>query len=179
MPTDRKQIATALAVTCELTGTVLSAPALAAAVEDLLPFGATMVLAALRRCRQEVRGHLTVADVLNRIDDGRPSVDVAWSLIPIDESETVVWTEEMAAAYGVAHRLLRAGDHVGARLAFGREYERLVRAARASRTLVAWRPSLGYDPATRTEVIEQAHRTGRLALHGTDGVLSILDRREE
>ena len=57
------------------------------------------VLKALTRCRREVKGMLTIQDVVSRIDDGRLGVEEAWAMMPFSESQSVVWTEEMAQAF--------------------------------------------------------------------------------
>jgi hypothetical protein len=62
----------------------------------------------LGRCRREVKGVLTVSDVVSRIEDGRPGVEQAWSMLPITESQTAVWTDEMAAAFGACEALIVA-----------------------------------------------------------------------
>lgn len=110
------------------------------------------------------------ADVIAQLEgaaaeDGRPGPEEAWAiaLTGADERATVVWTDEMAQAWGIALPVLNAGDQVGARMAFREAYARLVDAARRLRLPVAWSPSLGHDPATRDEAIEQAVQRGQLA----------------
>jgi hypothetical protein len=62
-----------LAVTAEVMGTELSAPALSAFVNDLIVFPDEVIERALVRCRREIRGKngfpptLTIADVLDRV----------------------------------------------------------------------------------------------------------------
>ena len=90
----------AIAVTAELCGRSFSPEAAAVFVDDLSGFDEQALLGALRRCRREVRGLLTVQDVVSRIDDGRPGPDEAWAQIPRDEAASVVWTDEMAEAFG-------------------------------------------------------------------------------
>ena len=59
----------AVAVTAELCGRTFSEPAARVFVADLAAYPEDAVLKALTRCRKEVRGALTVADVVQRIDD--------------------------------------------------------------------------------------------------------------
>lgn len=157
-------IVRAIAVCAELTGTQLSEHAMRAFALDLGEHPKAAVLAALDRCRREIRGRLTLADVIARIQDadGRPGVEEAWSMIPRDEADSVVLTDEMAMAMGAALPLLAAGDDVGARMAFKEVYSREVTQARAAGRPVHWFASLGHDTAGREPVIRQAVQQGRL-----------------
>lgn len=158
---DRVALLEAIAVTAELTGAELSEPAARMMATDLAQYPLEAVLSALTRCRRELKTRLTLAAVLERIDDGRPDGDEAWAMIPQDEAGSCVWTAEMAAAWGVAAPLIET-DRVGARMAFKDAYTRLVNQARADRTLVHWVPSLGHDVSGRERVIEEAVRLGRI-----------------
>lgn len=154
----------AVAVTAELCGRTFSEAAARVFVQDLAAYPEQAVIAALARCRKEVRGVLTVHDVVSRLDDGRPGPDEAWSMLPLDESQSAVWTDEMAAAFGVARRLLENGDKVGARMAFREKYAKLVNEARDKGKRVNWSPTLGEDPYGRWSVLETAVKEGRLPL---------------
>lgn len=156
-------IVRAVAVCAELTGTQLSEPAMRAFALDLSEHPKVAVLHALERCRRELRGRLTLADVLMRIaeSDGRPSADEAWAMCPLDEDASVVWTEEMARAWGVAQPIL--DDRVAARMAFKAAYERFVADARQCNRPPHWFPSLGRDPAGREAALRSAVQAGRLS----------------
>jgi len=154
----------ALAVTAELMGTPMSPEALVVFVEDLLPYGVPMVLTALRRTRQEVTGRLTLAAILQRLDDGRPTPEAAWAMIPQSEQDSIFWTDEMANAYGVAAPLRAADDEIGARISFTKQYLSLVTEARSTRKPIKWRASLGYNPAGRETAIIGAVKDGKITL---------------
>lgn len=162
----------AIAVTAELCGRTFTPAAARVFAADLSGFPDDAVLAALTRCRKEVRGILTVQDVVSRIDDGRPGVEQAWSMIPHDELTSVVWTEEMAQAFGAAMPLLEEGDRVGARMAFKETYAKLVADARDRSEPPKWTPSLGTDVSGRQLALIEAVRHNRLAL---THVLSLLE----
>lgn len=151
----------AIAVTAELTGTDISEGAARVMLQDLSRFPEKQVLDALTRCRREIKGRLTIADVIQRIDDGRPGVEEAWAMIPKSEGTSVVWTEEMAKAFGVAVHLI---DHneIAARMAFKEAYQREVSAARNDGAPVRWIPSLGLDASSRESVLTEAVANGRL-----------------
>lgn len=158
-----KKLLEAIAVTAELTGTELSKVAGKVMAEDLARFNECQVLGALTRCRRELKGRLTLADVIARLDDGRPGVEEAWAMIPKSERDTVVWTDEMARAMGVAHSLLSNGDSIGARMAFKEAYQRELTQARDNGIPVNWVPSLGYDQHGREGPIRDAVERGRIA----------------
>lgn len=155
-----KEVLQALAVTAEITGTQLSEGAARVFAGDLSRYPPDQVLGALTRCRREVKGRLTVADVIGRLDDGRPTPDEAWAMIPHDEATTAVLTEEMAQAWGISRE---AEDRVSARMAFLSAYRRLAQEARDAGVAVKWFPSLGTDPTAREAAISEAVRLGRLS----------------
>lgn len=161
----------AVAVTAELCGRSFSEPAARMFVSDLSAYPENQVLRALTRCRKEVRGVLTVADVISRLDDGRPGVEEAWSMIPRSEEESVVWTEEMREAFAVACPLLEEGDEVAARMAFKEVYQRKVIDARDRCLPVSWTASLGHDKRLREEAINRAVEHGRLTAGHAAGLL--------
>ena len=108
----------------------------------------------------------TIAEILDaaRTMDGRPDAEWAWAAVARalnDESVTIVWTVEMAEAFGVALGLKH--DRVAARMAFKETYERLVREARAKGEPAAWSPCLGQDPTGREGPIVAAVKAGRLS----------------
>jgi hypothetical protein len=151
----------ALAVTAELTGTQLSPAAAKVMAADLARFPTSQVLDALTRCRRELKGRLTIADVVARIDDGRPGVEEAWAMIPKSESDSVVWTLEMAVAFGVAAPLMDS-DEVAARMAFKEAYGKALSEARNAGTPVKWMPSLGQDASGREGALLLAVEKGRI-----------------
>lgn len=157
-------LAKAVAVTSELTGTNLSEVAIRVMLDDLSKFPEEQVLGALVRCRKELKGRLTIADIIMRLEDGRPGPEEAWSMVPRSEYQSVVWTEEMAQSMPGVHSLLDSGDEVAARMAFKERYSKLVQQARDAGRQVSWSPSLGYDISGRTAVIEEAVRLKRLPL---------------
>lgn len=161
----------ALAVVCELTGTELSKPALGVMAGDLSAYPEQRVLQALQRCRMELKGRLTLADVIARIDDGRPGAEEAWGMVPLAESATVVWTQEMSKAWAVASPLVERGDKVAARMAFVETYRKLVADARANREEAEWSISLGWDEKGREAPLREAVAKRRLPYEDVAGYL--------
>ena len=162
MPTS-KAVLQAIAVTAELTGAQFSPAAARVFADDLSRYPEHQVLGALNRCRKELRGRVTLQDVIGRLDDGRPGPEEAWAMLPKDESASVVWTDEMCEAWGVALPLIEDGDTVAGRMAFLERYRGLVMQARDSGKSVHWVPSLGHDAHGREAVLLEAVERGRLS----------------
>lgn len=164
----------AIAVTAELCGRSFSPEAAAVFVADLDGYPEAQVAAALKRCRREVRGLLTLQDVVSRIDDGRPGPDEAWAMVPKDERGSVVWTDEMREAYRVASPLLAEGDAIAARMAFRETYGKLCTVARDRRLPPNWTPSLGHDVAGREIAVREAVEHGRIGFTYAQAVVPSL-----
>lgn len=157
-----RALAEAIGVTSEVCGSLLSPAAAEMLARDLAEFDERQVLAALARCRLEVQGALRLPEILARIEDGRPGVDEAWAMMPKSELASVVWTDEMAQAWGVASPMLTQGDLAGARQAFCQAYAKAVLDARVQREPVRWMPSLGSDVAGRERILLDALEKRRL-----------------
>lgn len=154
----------ALAVTVELTGTEISEGAARVMLQDLSDYPEDQVIRALHRCRLELKSRLTVSDIIKRLDDGRPDVEEAWAMIPHNEDTTIVWTEEMSVAFGVAQLLLVEGDAIAARMAFKEKYTKEVTMARNEKREVSWSVSLGHDKNGREGPVVKAANEGKLSL---------------
>lgn len=157
-------VAQALAVTAEVCGSEMSEAAAKIMLADLADYPDAMVLAALQRVRREHKGRLVLAAIIERIDDGRPGVEVAWAMVPRSEADTAVVTTEMLAALQTAQPLLDEGDEIAARMAFKEAYKALVERSRAAGEPVQWQASVGWDQRGRTAPLADAVRLGRLPL---------------
>lgn len=163
------ELVRAIAITAEVLGTEFSRDAAKALHRVLAPFGKEAVILALRRCMYECRGRLTPAEIVSRIDDGRPGAEEAWGMVAsLNDDASVCWTEEMATAWGVARHALEAGDKIGARMAFKEKYQQELMKARTEAKPARWSMSLGNSPAERTAAIEAAISAGRIGQeHGS------------
>lgn len=159
---DLGKVAEALIVTAEVMGTELSTRAAEAMARELVAYQPPMILGALRRCQRELRGRLTLADVIARLNDGHLGVEEAWALCPRDEDATVVWTDEISNAFGSARPLLREGDQVGARMAFKESYADQLRQAREAKRAARWWVSQGHSKEDRVAPMLRAVEMGRL-----------------
>ncbi|MGV3741044.1 MAG: hypothetical protein ACO1NO_01900 [Burkholderiaceae bacterium] len=161
----------AISLTSEVCGLPLSSAAAEMLARDLAGFNERAVLDALARCRLELQGPLKTSDIIVRIEDGRPDADEAWAMMPRTESSSVVWTDEMAQAWGVASPLLQAGDISAAHAAFTESYTKAVLRARIHRTPAHWTPSLGSDVAGRERVLLEAVKKKRLSAEHAERLL--------
>lgn len=164
----------AIAVTAEVMGAELTFEASKAMARELAEQEPEAVLNALRRCQRELTGRLSLAAVLERIDYGHIGADEAWGLMPKSEDETVVWTEQMAEAFGLAGPMLAAGDPIAARMTFRDAYNRLKRDACDRREHARWSVSPGHDPHGRDAPVMQAVKLGRLSEGAARAVLGSL-----
>lgn len=160
------ELAAALCATAETLGHALSASAAELMAEDLAEYGMEQIATALRACRKELTGKLTLAAILQRVQaaDGRPDPNEAWALAlaASDEFDSVVLTDEIQLALGAARPILDAGDKVGARMSFLSAYQRQVDTARREGKPVSWALSPGFDQQRRLMAVEEAGRLGRL-----------------
>lgn len=135
---------------------------LAMVVSDLSTYKPESVIAALTRCRRELK-RITLSDIIDRIPGAHPGVEEAWAIASIimgNENATVAWTDEIREVYGVAAAL--ADDLVAARMAFKEAYISRVGEARANGKYVSWSVSLGWDKQQREIAIREAVAKGRL-----------------
>jgi len=108
------------------------------------------------------------SDIIEQINaqDGRPTAEEAWSvaLKASDESETIVWTDEIAGALACgAGDLLAEGDKTAARMAFRDSYNRLLGESRAKKLKLNCWVSLGHSVDKRNSVIEDAAERGLIS----------------
>jgi hypothetical protein len=155
------KLLTTLKATAEIFNKQLSDTAALMFIADLADYPDQAVIDSLARCRKELRTFPTISDIVSRIDDGRPGPEEAWAMIPKDEESSIVWTDEMAEAFGVARGLIDE-DPVAARMAFKEAYVKRTQDARAARKPARWTVSLGNDKNGREAALREAVSRGRL-----------------
>ena len=171
----------AIAVTAELMGTDWSETAARGVAEELAQYPLESVKVSLSRCRKELKSKLSLMDILDRLPGGHPGPEEAWATIAkamSDESRTLVWSDEMREAYGVARGC--SEDEVAARMAFKETYTRAVSEARGAGRKPSWSVSKGTDKADQERAILEGVKQGRLMLeyaqrllpHATDPQLT-------
>lgn len=153
-----KRLIMKIAVTYELVGGREPSNAVKAElIKTLEKYEPIQVSNALDRCKTEIKGHLSLSDIITRIDDGRPEPSTAWEMMPKSEDETCVMTDEMSMCLGCCTQLIDSGDHIAARMAFVEEYKKQLSIARAAGYPVRWRISLGNDKNGRVGPISNAY----------------------
>ena len=154
------EVLQAIMATAQIYGRQFSPETAKVFAGDLSSFDDAMILRALSKCRIELRTFPTVADIISRIDDGRPGPEEAWAMMPKSEDDSIVWTDEMQAAYSVYSGLKE--DQIAARMAFKETYTKLVAQAREQNTPVKWTPSLGFSKPGRIQALREAVEKGRM-----------------
>jgi hypothetical protein len=127
---------------------------------------ATMADISIEDFRKAMTRHITTSqffpkpsDILSSFrKDDKPGAEEAWSMIPKNEYDSVVWTNDMAIAFGAASPLINDGDAIGARMAFKEVYEREC----AKNNPTKWTPSFGMDRSGREAVLQKAVSLKRL-----------------
>jgi hypothetical protein len=176
--TEKKQFMAMLAETMTAYGKPLPDGALLGAWwSNLEPFPLRAVAMAFSEYRAENGEFPPVpAGIAKRCKalDGRPDAEEAWALALTcrDEAITVVWTCEIAEAFGICKAVLDSGDEIGARMAFREAYKRLVLDARIRNQPAKWTASFGSDKQARTLALEKAVRSGHLAIENVTMFLS-------
>lgn len=167
-----KELIQAVAATAELCGAKLSDVAARMLVEDLAAYAEQDVIVALSRVRKAGK-RFSLGAITEEIDhnDGRPGVEEAWAMIPRSEDDSVVWTDEMAKAHGVAIPLIEQGDMVAARMAFKEAYAKFMAEAREQAIPANWFPSLGSDVSGRQMALIKGVRENRIPLNYAMGLL--------
>lgn len=156
-----KRLLEALQVTAQACRADWSEPTFDVVIKVLEKYPEAAVLQALHRCMMELK-FLSLADILARIEDGRPGVEEAWGMLPRNEESSVVWCEEMQEGWAAARPLLAEGDMIAARMAFKERYSKLCADARAQRKPARWSPSLGTDKTLHEAVLTEAVDRHRL-----------------
>jgi len=165
-PDQIARLTLAITATAEVLGQTITSEAAEMMADDLADYPAEAVAGALKACRRELTGKLTLAAILQRVQaaDGRPGKDEAWAIAMTtnDEFETVVLTDEIQLALAAAKPVLDAGDKIGARMAFISAYERFVGQAREDTKPVNWHVSVGFDANRRIQAVTKAMELKRI-----------------
>lgn len=173
MPSPSTELLKAIAVTAELCSTTLTAMAARTMADDLAEYPERDVFEALRRCRRELTGRLSIAAVLERLPNGHPGPEEAWAMVYHaigNEQATVVLTDQMRTAFWSADAL--EADPIAARMAFLEVYRREIAGIR---TQPHWGYILGFDTKQRRAELEKAQHLGRLTAETVAGLLTNAD----
>lgn len=106
------------------------------------------------------------ADLIDRIsqcDGGHPGVEEAWAMIPKNETDSCVWTDEIANIFAIVNPLLQE-DPIAARMTFKEMYSSSLAQARVQNRPATWTASLGFDKTSRTAALHDAVQKKRITL---------------
>ena len=157
-PDQLEKVIDMLIITAEVCGTDLKATAAALMAKDLEDYDLKEIYKALTKVRRENKGRLSLAVIVERLDKAKGlGVDAAWELAlrlrMWDEDITIVVPRAIIQAWPYA--IWKAGDKVGARMAFKDAYPQCL-AEFGDEAFV----SLGWDTEGRRTAIEEAARNG-------------------
>lgn len=173
-PQNDPELINLIKTTGEIYGKQVSPAAAVMFLSDLENYHADVIKTAMARCRKELRTFPSVADVIARVDDGRPGVEEAWSMIPKTEQESVVWTKEMRLAHSVCYSLIEE-DPIAARMAFKERYLAEIANSRREGVPVKWSISLGFDVNGRAGVLTRAVDKKRISIAEAQNHLPMLE----
>lgn len=142
----------------------LSPARLAMFCEDLKPYDIEKVKRSWAAFRMDPKNKFmpTPSQIVDNFQDGRPSAQEAWAMVPKNEDKSVVWCEEMRMAFGDSHSLLQSNPN-GAFFVFKESYDRRVRRARYDNQEPKWSVSFGFSVAGRSAAVKEAVDKGRLS----------------
>jgi hypothetical protein len=102
------------------------------------------------------------ADLIRHLPRGKqhPGADEAWTIAiqAADEGASLIWTQQIAEAWGIVSSLYLGGDKSGARMAFRDAYNRIIQSAGEPVAVV----SIGHDLAGREDIVPKAISDGLL-----------------
>jgi hypothetical protein len=151
-----KELLTLISLVFEYHGQSASEERLTMFAEDLKAFSLNEIKSAWQVYRLKNTKLPLPKDLIEHMQDGRPPTQEAWSMIPKNESDSVVWTDEMRLAYGVCAPLINQGQITNAFFAFKETYERLVMENRLKKVQTNASPSFGFDKTGRETAIKKA-----------------------
>jgi hypothetical protein len=158
-------------MTAEILGGSLTSAAAEAMEATLREYDPKLVDAALKRCAKELKGRMSLRDILERIPGQHVGAEEAWAIAQRanDEGDSVVWTDEIAEAYGQCRDV---DDKVAQRMAFKQAYERIV--AESPSRMPKWWVTHGHDPTRRAAAIRQGVERGLLPASSADEIPHLL-----
>jgi hypothetical protein len=152
-----------LAIQAEMKEQSMSDAVIRYLITELGSYGFDPVMQALRKLGKESSFKINLAEIIKRIDDGRPSAQIAWAECPKDESDSAVLTEEQNRAFCNVSHLLYVNDPIPARMAFIEEYNRLIEVARAEAKPVKYVLSNGTYKQGRIDAVKNSVQAGKLS----------------
>lgn len=161
-PEQKQKIIDMLIIQAEMKEQSMSDAVISYLVTELEPYGFEPVITALRKLGKESVFKINLAEIIKRIDDGRPSAQVAWSEYPMNEEDSALLTEEQQKAFCSVSHLLYVNDPIPARMAFIKKYNQLIEESRASAVPVKYVLSNGSYKQGRIDAVKIGVQEGKL-----------------
>jgi len=165
----QKQTLKNLTVVLEMAGQDMSAAAMTMIVHELSGFEFNAVQEALRKCARECKYKITLAEIISRIDDGRPSPEKAWQEVQhLTEYDAAVLTSEQNQAFCMVSTSMIDGDtsaRITAKQTFIKEYEKLCQQSRDRGDAIKYflaRANGDYEGIKALEAVNLAVNAGML-----------------
>lgn len=166
---EKEKIADLIEITAEISGNPFKPQVIALMVEDLAEWEFNDIQAALNACRREVKGRLSLKDIIDRLPkkgDELPTADELWGQVLeylTDEFKTFVLPEMAFIALestksGVLN-LVKSGDKTAARMAFKAAYERV---SQGFNGRVQYSVRLGTDRENQAYAIKTAYLENKI-----------------
>jgi hypothetical protein len=156
------QVIEMLAIQFEMKEQSASERVITYMVKQLDPYGFEPVMKALDKLGKESAYKINLAEVIKRIDDGRPSAQIAWAQCPKNEEDSALLTEEQNKALCSVSHLLYTNDPIPARMAFIEKYNELIDESRASAEPVKYVLANGSYKQGRIDAVKIGVEEGKL-----------------
>lgn len=158
----KNQIIEMLAIQMEMKEQAASERVITYMVKQLEPYGFEPVMKALDKVGKESSYKINLAEIIKRIDDGRPSAQIAWAQCPKSEEDSALLTEEQNKALCCVSHLLYTNDPIAARMGFIEKYNELIEEARASAEPVKYVLAAGSYRQGRIDAVKIGVEEGKL-----------------
>jgi hypothetical protein len=165
----KTELTNTLITAFEVMGQDMSEAGLMMMATRLHRFDYEGVMKSISSCVEECRYKITLADIIQRIDDGRPSPEKAWQEVQhLTEDDSKVLTTEQNAAFCMVSTSLIDGDtssKIAARQTFLQEYQRMCKESRDEGKPVEYflaRANRDHDGAKALEAVTLALSENKL-----------------
>ena len=161
----QEKIAELIDATAEILGSQIKPQIIKIMCDDLSDYEFNDIQTALTACRREVKGRLSLKDIIDRLPkkaDELPSADEAWGLVhDFDNEQKTIIAPTIAFEAGRCGAFnLISTDKVAARMAFKEAYNRLIPNYKGKS--IRYEVSLSDDKEERRTALIQAVEDGRI-----------------
>lgn len=169
-----------LTVASEVMGQELSGAAMQMILMSLERYEFNAVIQAIHDTVKKCKFKLTLAEIVSRIRDGRPTADEAWQEVyMMSESDSKVMTVEQQQAYCSVSTQLQdpsTTNLINAKKSFVDKYNRLCEKAKDEGVPVSYNVSWGRGEAGRVAAVTEAVALGKI---GRQDAVRLLPHHEE